>query len=176
MRRLVVAAAIAAAGCKSLAPVRMAVGQPIPMGEHRLTITSVEMGSEGAQRQLIVHFNYDGPLGDLQGFLTHIKIALKDDAGKWYASLFSTPEDLYNYHKTLKTIDPDRASESDLAHLKDISDRIEQIENELNAGRNPGRWIRAFKVAEESRGFTLLVSNPYRVEGQARQIEVPLGR
>ncbi len=56
------------------------------------------------------------------------------------------------------------------------ADRMDRLEADLRAGRNPVRWVQFFKVPSDRSGFSLVVENPDRQNGQPSAVEVSLGR
>ena len=202
MRNLALACACLMAGCAGK-PERFEVGSSISLGQGRLTVTRTEVHPDGKQHALMVFFTWTGPVKDLYGWFPSLVMTVTDAQGKsygpvapmFYSTLRPMPEDVFSLDPGASSLAEYKTSMKRRArNLEDmmkgpvhdrevlmqsgagVERRIGQAKADIEAGRNPERWVHKFSVPQQSRGFTLLVRNPSPRKGQPRLVTVVLER
>lgn len=167
--------------CSDGPPEAFRLGSQIPMGAHTLTVSGTESNLDGHEQELVVFFQWNGPVQDLVAWFPRLKMTAVDEEGNKYTAKLAVPEEAYSLKRSLKWAmetagSNPQPSASDMQNLTYLSERLVEIEKDLNAGRNPGRWVYSYDVPSNVRGLTLHVKNPDPRQGQARLAAIPLGR
>ncbi len=185
MRRNVFALCALLMACSS-AHTDFELGKSIPFGKGEFSVNYVEARNMGEGNELVVFFRWTGPVEDvLEGFWgPKMKIILRDSAGNTYkpyrssgSPMMPLPEAIYYTMQRFEQYRQSGGQDSSFeADAMNEASRLEQIKEDLEAGRNPLKWVHTFKVKPESQGFLLVAENPDHQPGQARSVEVSLGR
>jgi serine/threonine protein kinase len=138
-------------------PTRFSRGEPIGIGVHQLTVSSVEAAGSGENLELSVFHSWVRVASDegRRGFRFKPRFRLVDSEGRWYRSSGFMDADTY------RSWDEQRR--------RGFSESGDQ-------GGIPEDWVVSFTVPKESEGFSLSVNNPERRKGQPCSVIVSLGR
>jgi serine/threonine protein kinase len=143
-------------------PTHFSRGEAIALGAHRLTVSSVETAASGGEElELIVYHSWVrvAPDEERRGFRFRPRLTLVDSEGTTYGSGWRM--DVNTYHNW---------QEQGAGRAQKGYDKYHE-EGEL-----PQDWLVSFTVPRESKGFSLLVTNPNRQKGQPCSAVVSLGR
>ena len=138
-------------------PTRFSRGEPIGIGVHELTVSSVEAAGSGEHLELSVFHRWVrmAPDEERRGFRLKPRFRLVDSEGRWYRSSGFMGTDTYRSWEEQR-----RRGFSASGEQRGI----------------PEDWVVSFTVPKGSKGFSLSVNNPERREGQPCSVIVSLGR
>jgi hypothetical protein len=185
-RRLMLLCALIATGCT--APHSQSrIGETVSLGKGEFYVSTVEARGAGQEVELLVHFRWTGPTNDLFGRFAgpKMKMTLTDSKGNNYSPYRPSgcpmrppiPEDAVWVMRDLEMYQQSKGQDRSLeSRAERDSARMDQLEADMKAGRNPIRWVQFFKVPSDRGGFSFIVENPDRQSGQPGEIEVSLGR
>lgn len=164
---------------------RAEIGRSFPLGKGNFTVSRSDARLEEGKLWLSVFFSWTGPAEELLGgyFGPDLEMTLLDNAGNEYkpirprwSVINPVPEEIYHAMRDFDAYYTRRRDSSFERDAAENAARVERLEAELRAGRYPTRWMHIFEVPLGGRELKAVVTNPDRQAGQARTVEVALGR
>ena len=163
-------------------PIRFARGEKIRMGELTLSITDVE-----SIAPFYIHedISFAGPTAGEMYLAVYVTWDRTDDlkaAGQrsmsfmksWILGRFSLQDATGQVYRVLVPMDTHKFR---TAKAERMGDERPAWDPSIRGGEDLAlEWTVLFKVPDTARGFTLLLNNLDRIEGQPRMAAIPLGR